>query len=236
MDKAAIAALANIIQVINRIGTSADGSGVASLFGKLAAILADTSLIKGYTDQVEGYVDTLESSLATVLADLVTIKGYTDTLETKVGLNSDGPGTTTLFARLAQIAGYTDQVEGYVDTLETNLGAMADAANATGSVHAKLAYLITQSSNIKSWQRVTGATSAGTAKSFTISSVNPSKCLVFVEGCRFNGWNFNETTFYVPVLHYISAFDATNITLTISGSVSSTWSNGTLSVIIVEFN
>jgi hypothetical protein len=169
MDKAAIAALANAIQIINRVGTSADGSGIATLFGKLAAVLADTALIKGYTDQVEGYVDSLESlvgtaspasgDLTTLFRGLKLIVDYVDTLETKIGLNNDAAGTTTLFARLAQIAGYTDQVEGYVDTveaglitvladlvtvkgytdtLETNVGSNADASSATGSAHAKL--------------------------------------------------------------------------------------------------
>jgi hypothetical protein len=50
---------------LDLIGSTGDGSGVASLFGKLAAVLADTALIKGYTDQVEGFVDALESNLGT---------------------------------------------------------------------------------------------------------------------------------------------------------------------------
>lgn len=171
MDKAAIAALANIIQVINRIGTTADGSGVASLFGKLAAILADTSLIKGYTDQVEGYVDTLESSLVTVLADLITIKGYTDTLETKVGTNADGAGTSTLFARLAQIAGYTDNVE-------TNLGSNADASSPTGSTHAKL-------KDVKDAVSALKALPAGAAQWGGTTTTDQSNTLLNISGA---GW------------------------------------------------
>lgn len=53
----------------------------------------------------------------------------------KLGANTDGAGTSTVFARLAQIAAY-------VDTVETALGQTSDAANASGSANAKLAYLI----------------------------------------------------------------------------------------------
>lgn len=53
------------------------------------------------------------------IADKVTL----DAIKTLLGLNTDAAGTSTVFARLAQIAGYTDQVEGYVDTLESSLNA-----------------------------------------------------------------------------------------------------------------
>lgn len=124
--------LFNGLKLINTlIGATGDGAGVVSVFGKLAAILADTALIKGYTDRVEDYTDTVETligaaspasgDLTTVFRGLKLIADYVDTLETKVGLNNDAAGTTTLFARLAQIAGYVDQVEGYTDTVESSL-------------------------------------------------------------------------------------------------------------------
>lgn len=110
---------------------------------------------KATLDQVLAYVDTLEAlvgtanpasgDLLTLFKGLKLIADYVDTLETKVGTNADAAGTNTLFARLAQIAGYTDQVEGYVDTLEsvlgtvnTSVGSNADASSSSGSVHAKL--------------------------------------------------------------------------------------------------
>lgn len=89
-----------------------------------------------------GY-NTETAGTGTVFQRLAQIADYVDTLETKVGTNADAAGTTTLFARLAQIAGYTDQVEGFVDTLESNLGTTADAANASGTVLARLAELLT---------------------------------------------------------------------------------------------
>lgn len=53
------------------------------------------------------------------IADKVTL----DAIKTLLGLNTDAAGTSTVFARLAQIAGYIDQVKGYVDTLESSLAA-----------------------------------------------------------------------------------------------------------------
>lgn len=72
------------------------------------------------------------------IADKITL----DQVKTLIGANTDVAGTLTLFARLAQIAGYTDQVEGFVDALESNLGTTGDAANANGTVLARLAELL----------------------------------------------------------------------------------------------
>lgn len=103
-------------------------------------------------DQVLAYVDTLETligtanpasgDLTTLFKGLKLIADYVDTLEAKLGLNTDAAGTSTVFARLAQIAGYTDQVEGFTDALESNLGTTGDAANASGTVLARLAELL----------------------------------------------------------------------------------------------
>lgn len=89
-----------------------------------------------------GY-NTETAGTGTAFQRLAQIADYVDTLETKLGLNTDAAGTGTVFARLAQIAGYTDQVEGFVDTLESNLGTTGDAANASGTVLARLAELLT---------------------------------------------------------------------------------------------
>jgi len=53
----------------------------------------------------------------------------------KLGLNTDAAGASTLFARLVQIAGYTD-------TLETIIGTTSASASVTGSVNAKLAAVL----------------------------------------------------------------------------------------------
>lgn len=65
-------------------------------------------------------------------------KATLDTVKALIGTNVDAAGVATVFARLAQIAGYIDQVEGYTDTLEANVGSNADASSISGSVHAKL--------------------------------------------------------------------------------------------------
>lgn len=65
---------------------------------------------------------------------LLPTKAQVDALGIKVGTNVDAAGTSTLFARLAQIAGYTDQVEGYVDTIETLIGAANPVTGGTNSL------------------------------------------------------------------------------------------------------
>ena len=58
----------------------------------------------------------------------MSIEQFPDPINTKVGANTDSSGTSTLFARLAQISAY-------VDTLETLVGTTGDAAG-TGSLFA----------------------------------------------------------------------------------------------------
>jgi len=89
-----------------------------------------------------GDANPASGDLLTLFKGLKLIADYVDTLETKVGTNTDGAGTGSIFARLAQIAGYVDSVEGYVDTLETNLGTTAQAASSSGTALQRLAYII----------------------------------------------------------------------------------------------
>ncbi|MFX4261050.1 hypothetical protein ACOBQJ_02490 [Pelotomaculum propionicicum] len=148
MDKAAIAALANAIQILNLIGKSGDPAGITSLFAWMARLEQYVDQVEGYTDTVEGLIGTANPAtgdLTTVFKGLKLITDYVDTLETKLGLNTDPAGTNTVFARLAQMAGYTD-------TLETNLAA----------------------GFIRSIQR---GTSAG-AGNVTITAVNTAKTMV----------------------------------------------------------
>ncbi|MCP1355098.1 hypothetical protein [Aneurinibacillus migulanus] len=67
----------------------------------------------------------------TLFARLTQLANYVDTLENLLGLNTDVAGTNSIFARLAQITAY-------VDTLEASLGQANDSMNINGSVHAKI--------------------------------------------------------------------------------------------------
>lgn len=67
----------------------------------------------------------------TLFARLTQLANYVDTLESLLGLNTDVAGTNSIFARLAQISAY-------VDTLEASLGQANDPMNINGSVHAKI--------------------------------------------------------------------------------------------------
>lgn len=105
---------------------------------------------KATLDAVMAYVDELEARLTATRAAYL---DYLNNLNTRltdtragkldlVGTTGDSAGTSTLFARLAQIAGYTDQVEGFVDTLETNLGTTAQTASSSGTALQRLAHII----------------------------------------------------------------------------------------------
>jgi hypothetical protein len=106
-------------------------------------------LIKTETDKIASKSSQL--SVDAVKSDTDLIKAYVDELEGRMGINTNAAGTTTLFARLAQIAAYVDTLEsdtslikGYTDTLESNVGSDANAASASGSVHAKIKELRNQ--------------------------------------------------------------------------------------------
>lgn len=135
------------------------------------------------------------------------------------------------------------------------VGQRTDAADVAGSLHAKTTAIVEDTAvigtsaddradntvmgwsktQIKSWQRVTGTTNGSNALTLSVSSVDPSKCFVFVNGCQWCYQATATTSTMVSVDRYISAFDATSITLTISGVPGNTWTNGTFSVIVVEF-
>lgn len=158
--------LNGIQQLLARTGKSGDAAGILTLFAHMAelearlttvragkldnldALISSRAAAADYTAARAGKLDLIGAAAdaagtTSLFARLAQIADYVDTVETKLGLNTDAAGTTTLFARLAQIAGYTDQVEGYTDTLEANLGTTADAANAAGTVLARLAELLT---------------------------------------------------------------------------------------------
>lgn len=136
--------------------------------------------------------------------------------------------------------------------LRRQIGQRTDAASATGSLHAKVKNIADNkigdstdvradntvmgwmNTQVKSWQRVTGTTaSSSAALTLSLSSVDPAKCKVFVDGCRMGTWLTGEYTNYVAIPHYISAFSAASISLTPAIGVSN-WQGGTVSVIVVE--
>ena len=71
-----------------------------------------------------------------------------------------------------------------VNTVNTNVGSKADAASATGSLHAKVAY-IAANTGIKSIQRgVITLSSSEITKAATISAVTTGKAMVNLLGVR----------------------------------------------------
>ena len=128
-----------------------------------------------------------------------------------------------------------------------SLGAQDDAASATGSLHAKATdiknTLVANRNQIKSWQRVTGSSESNYVLTLSLSTVNPSKCMVTIDGGRFAEW-YNEGVAgaYAFIPNYISAFSANSISLSPSGGFGSGGSsghiiinNGTVSVVVIEF-
>ena len=133
------------------------------------------------------------------------------------------------------------------------IGVKTDAASATGSLHAKTAYIGDSSdvrtddtvmgrlaTGIKSWQRLTGTSSQASDLTLTLStSVTATKCIVTVEGCNLaykNGATVSES---MVLNRYISAFDGSTITLkqpfTPGYDSGDNYKNGTFSVIVTEF-
>lgn len=137
-DKLFVADKPTLDNVKNLIGASGAAAGISTLFAYLARLegligtgggggepgdLSAVTTLIGTANPAEGSGD-----LSTLFKGLRLIADYVDTVETKIGTSWDAAGTSTLFARLAQIAGYTDQVEGYVDTLKTLIGTASPAS------------------------------------------------------------------------------------------------------------
>ena len=142
---------------------------------------------------------------------VTTVDTVVDTLNTKVGTNVDAGGTTTMFARLGQIAGYTD-------TLEGNLGSNSDASSASGSVHAKLKDIKTAvGSPIKSIQRGTIAFSdSKTSNTATIAAVDTAKTVLNFLGASAGGThsmdNVGDVYGWAETAHHFFRLVLTNAT------------------------
>ncbi|HOV79352.1 MAG TPA: hypothetical protein PK728_04540 [Bacillota bacterium] len=110
MPSIGIADKTTLDAVSTKVGVNTDVAGTSTLFARLAQIAA-------YVDTLETLIGTASPTsgdLTTLFKGLKLIADYVDTLETKLGLNTDTAGTGTVFARLAQIAGYTDAVESLI--------------------------------------------------------------------------------------------------------------------------
>lgn len=112
-----------LLDLLDKMGYSGEAAGAATMFQNMERLNA-----------LIGTANPASGDLLTLFKGLKLISDYVDTIEAKLGLNSDAAGTTTLFARLAQIAGYTDQVEGYVDTVEALLGTANPASGGTDTL------------------------------------------------------------------------------------------------------
>lgn len=134
---------ARIQQLINRMGKSGDAAGILTLFAHLAELEARLTLARA------GKLDNLDALISSRAAAADWTAARAGKLDL-IGSTGDGSGVASLFGKLAAvladtalIKGYTDQVEGFVDALESNLGTTGDAANAAGTVLARLAELLT---------------------------------------------------------------------------------------------
>lgn len=91
-----------------------------ALANSLASVLTDTGLIKGYTDQVEGFTDTLEASAATAATAHTNLQADTDDLQVSA-THADAHHHT---------------IEAYTDGLEPGQTAILDALEAAGEISA----------------------------------------------------------------------------------------------------
>ena len=146
-------------------------------------------------------------------------------------------------------------LEAMLSFLRRQVGLRTDAADANGSLHAKVAAVKESISGeigtsadgradntvmgwlntpIKSWQRVVGTTENNGPFPLAISTVNPAKCLVFINGAESC---YDTQGRQHAIRRYISNFTSNGIWLSVSNLsfVQQTWYVGTYSVIIVEF-
>jgi len=91
-----------------------------------------------------------------------------------------------------------------------HLGLRTDAASSTGSLHAKTTDIkntLAAVTNVKSWQSIT-FTPTTTSTTVTISSVNPAKVMVFLNG----HYAYSTSAPYIA-MPYIDSVGATSIVI-----------------------
>lgn len=150
-------------------------------------------------------------------------------------------------------------MEALLSFIRRQVGLRTDAASATGSLHAKIKDIKDIADNkigtsdddradntmmgwlntpIKSWQRITFTPTDAGAYAVAISSVDPSKCIVLLDGCdvAFIADGVVQQAYTgVAINRFVSAFTATSIRVTRSNSWGNQSSFGNYSLVIVEF-
>lgn len=107
-----------------------------------------------------------------------------------------------------------------VNTINTNVGLSVDAASATGSAHAKLAY-IAANTGIKSIQRgIITLGESDTTKAATISAVTTGKAMVNLLGVRARDGYVLHNIYGTS--HYTAAISHMMVTLTLTNGTTVT--------------
>ncbi|MTI56167.1 hypothetical protein [Geosporobacter ferrireducens] len=105
-------------QINNKIGTNTDAGGTLTVFARLKQIYDHLASVLSSSRAAKiDNLDTIVSSRASQTS--------LDNVNTKVGVNTDTGGTTTVFARLKQIYDYL------TGTVVTRIGTNTDAAGTT---------------------------------------------------------------------------------------------------------
>lgn len=110
--------------------------------------------------------------------------------------------------------------------IRNQVGSNADAASTSGTVHAKLKAIPT--SPIKSIQRGVFSSFPAGSQTFTLSSVNPAKCMVLL-----NGYATSDTGSYGRP--YLSSLTSTALTVAAAPSLTAN-TNGQYSWQVIEFS
>lgn len=132
------------------IGAATDSSSATTLFGKLAALLADTSTLKTDLGTTDGKVDTANTNISAIISNLgakgvsdLTVRQLLDAIQTNaltitqlndaktaitnlIGAASDSSAASTVFGKIAAAKAIIDKLDASLGTDDNN------------DVHAKL--------------------------------------------------------------------------------------------------
>lgn len=207
----------------DKIGATGDTGGSTSagtVMGKLNKIISDLAThISAWSSTRAGYIDNIKSDVAANKTTAAEIKANTD----KIGAAEDTGGSTTagsIFGKLNKLISdlathmgrWTNTRAVYIDSINTYT-ATNNTASPTGTLSQKLSHVISLLGNkgaVKSAQRGLGTmsvtvTRTGTSSSsvtlndleIAISTVNPDKCIVILDGVAFINSSGDATPFVV---------------------------------------